>query len=170
MRVENRGEAALFAVHGAGTGYLSEYTGIVDVCRVPYDVLICILVLEQKRAHVRLAPLHHLQDGGSDLGVLDGNGLIETGEQRSLRNGDSHDLGVDVGNSGLLERLFGSRFAAPPTSISRRIVTGPGGCASSPSCAACLPIRPLRLATVISRRRPVGRGTLGLAHIRLGFF
>ncbi|GKT85280.1 LOW QUALITY PROTEIN: hypothetical protein Ct61P_03130 [Colletotrichum tofieldiae] len=116
-RVQDGRQGALLAVHGEGARDLRKDTGIVDVIDVADNVLVLVLVLEQEGTDIRLASLDHLGDGGGDVGVLDGDGLVEAGEQRSLRNGDGQDLGVDIGHDGLLQALVRCSAPAPAAAV-----------------------------------------------------
>lgn len=84
------------------TGYLGKHAYRVDRVDVGDDVAVRVLVLEEERAEVGLATLHHVLDGGDDLWVLDDDGLVESGEERATGNGQGKDLGVDLGDG-----LFG---------------------------------------------------------------
>ncbi|GJC79275.1 hypothetical protein ColLi_02113 [Colletotrichum liriopes] len=117
VRVQDGRQGALLAVHGEGARDLRKDTGIVDVIDVADNVLVLVLVLEQEGTDIRLASLDHLGDGGGDVGVLDGDGLVEAGEQRSLRNGDGQDLGVDIGHDGLLQALVRCSAPAPAAAV-----------------------------------------------------
>ena len=59
----------------------------VDVCDHVDVVAVCVLVLEQKSAEVRLASLEHLFDGGDDGGVADDDGFVKAWEQGSTGDG-----------------------------------------------------------------------------------
>ena len=79
----------------------------MDGVYVGDDVAVGILVLEEERAEVGLATLHHILDGSDDLRVFDDDGLVKSWEERATGDGEGEDLRIDLGDG-----LFGDGTGA----------------------------------------------------------